>query len=85
MNNPLLQPIYGISLQDFAAAIYFQTEGADMHKLLDILGISPIVWNEVSALWTKRMEEDASFTVITFYSRYYNEAEKHPKFSCSLI
>lgn len=81
MDNPLLQPIHGISLQDYAAVVYFQNTGISLDILLGILGISPIIWNEVDMLWTKRMEEDAGLTVVTSYSRYYNEAEHDKRFN----
>ncbi len=81
MENPLLQPIHGISIRDYAAIIYHRSAGADMDRLLRAAGISPVIWHEVDMLWTKRMEEDAGLTVITSYSRYYNEAEQDVRFS----
>lgn len=79
-NDPLLQPIHGISLRDYAAAIYFRTSGIAHEHILAVLGITHTIWNEVHALWNKRMEEDAGLTAITFYSRYYNEAKHNKRF-----
>lgn len=79
-NNPLLRPIHGVSLADYAAAMYFRTAGVSMDQILEILNISPTIWNEVDMLWNKRMEEDAALMVITFFSRYYNDAQHNERF-----
>lgn len=79
-NNPLLRPIHGVSLEDYAAAIYYRTSGVPMERIMFFFHINPTVWNEVDMLWTKRMEEDASLTVITFFSRYYNEVEQNKRY-----
>lgn len=79
-HQPLLQPIHGISLQDYATAAYYQAAGIAHEHILAVLGITPTIWNEVNALWTKRMEEDAGLTAVAFFSRYYNEAEQNKRF-----
>jgi len=80
-NNPLLRPIHGVSLEEYAAAMHYLTAGVPVDRIMDVLSISPTVWNEVHVLWTKRMEEDASLTVIAFFSRFYNEAEHNKRFA----
>lgn len=81
LNNPLLQPIHGVSLQDYAAAMYYSTAGIPVEQILRAFNITPTVWNEVHLLWSKRMEQDAGMTVITHFSRFYNEAKKDKRIS----
>lgn len=79
-DHPLLRPIHGVSLEDYAAAMYYRTTGVSIDTITGFLNINPTVWNEVDVLWTKRMEEDASLTVIAFFSRYYNVAEQNKRY-----
>lgn len=79
-NNPLLEPIHGISLEDYAAACA-KAASMQFEDILTALGIEKPVWDEVSTLWNKRMAEDSSFTVINLYTQYMGEADRNPKFS----
>lgn len=80
-NNPLLQDIHGVSLQDYGAMSYYIATGADFNAILSQLGIDTAIWQEASILWGKRMAEDTTFTVTTLFSQYYGSADKHPKLS----
>lgn len=82
-NNPLLQPIHGITLQDFAAIAYYLGTGMDMDTMLKALGAEKALWDEANVLWTKRMQEDTTFAVVNLYGKYFQEAEKHPKLSAA--
>ena len=84
-NNPLLQSIHGVSLQDYSAMTYFIATGADFNAILAQLGIDSAVWQEANVLWSKRMTEDTTFTVTTLFSQYYNTADQHPKLSSVAI
>lgn len=79
-NNPLLHPIHGVSLEDYAAAMYYLVAGIPVEKIIEIFNINSTIWNEVHLLWTKRMEEDAGLTVITSFSLFYNKAEQNKHF-----
>ncbi len=84
-NNPLLEPIHGLTLEDYAAISYNLASGADFNAILSLLGIDAAIWQEANTLWAKRMQEDSSFTVATLFSQYYNSADKHPKLSAVAV
>lgn len=78
-NNPLLEPIHGVSLQDYAAISYYVASGSDFNAMIEQLGIDYAIYQEANTLWAKRMQEDESFTVTNLFSQYYNSADQHPK------
>lgn len=80
-NNPLLQPIHGVTLQDYAAISYKMATGADFNAILKQLGVETSAWEEANTLWGKRMQEDTSMAVVTLFGQYYNTADQHPKLS----
>ena len=84
-NNPLLEPIHGVTLEDFGAMSYYVATGADTNAIMQQLGIDNAIWGEAQTLWTKRMTEDTTFTVATLFGQYYNSADKHPKLSAVAI
>lgn len=63
-NNPLLQPIHGVSLQDFAAAAAKLTTGVSSETIFKAIGVDKAAWEAANILWTKRMQEDTSMAVI---------------------
>lgn len=75
--NPLLEPIHGISLNDYAA-IAMNFANFEESKLLDAFGIDRAIWDEVNVLWPKRMQEDETFTVTTLYGEAFMQASSHP-------
>lgn len=77
--NPLLAPIHGVSLKDYAAVAQKISAGIDQAAVIDALGLEPAVWEEVNTLWVKRMQEDGTFTVTTLYGQYFMEGASHPK------
>lgn len=77
--NPLLEPIHGISLEDYAAMALKLSSGSDLNAVCQAMGIESAVWEEVNTLWGKRMQEDASFQVVTLYGQYFATAGNHPK------
>lgn len=78
-NNPLLQPIHGVSLRDYSAMSSKIASGVELTPLLNALGIEEPVWAEANALWVARMQEDSSFAVINLMGKYFGEADQHPK------
>ncbi len=78
-DNPLLEPIHGISLKDYAAMAVKMSQGIDYKEVCKAMGIEPAVWEEINTLWPKRMQEDSSFTVTTLYGQYFMEGANHPK------
>jgi len=77
--NPLLQPIHGLSLKDYAAITLKISQGVDVGAICQAMGIEPAIWEECNVLWCKRMQEDASFTVQTLFGQYFSEGVSHPK------
>lgn len=82
-NNPLLQPIHGVTLQDFAAIMYYLGTGMDINTMAKALGVDNAAWEEANILWSKRMQEDSTFAVVNLYGQYFKEAEQHPKLSAA--
>jgi hypothetical protein len=79
MSNPLLEPIHGVSLYDYAAVSAKMATGIDPKEIYKALGIEPAVFEEASALWVTRMQEDSTFEVTILFGQYFSEADKHPK------
>ncbi len=77
--NPLLAPIHGVSLKDYAAVAQKISAGIDQAAVIQALGLEPAVWEEVNTLWVKRMQEDGTYTVTTLYGQYFMEGSSHPK------
>ena len=80
-NNPLLQPIHGVTLQDMAAATAKLGTGMTIEAIINAIGVDKAAWEEASILWTKRMQEDSTFAVVNLYGKYFKEADSHPKLS----
>jgi len=76
--NPLLEPIHGISLNDYAA-IAMNLANYPEEKLFGAFGIDQAIWQEVNTLWPKRMQEDSTFTVVNLYSEAFMNAGQNPK------
>ena len=79
-NNPLLQPIHGISLEDYAAAASRLANGMTEDQVAKALGVERPQWDEANQLWIKRMQQDTDFTVAGLYGQYFATADSHPKF-----
>lgn len=77
--NPLLQPIHGVSLFDYAAGTVKIGAGTPESEVLSILGFDKPQWDEAGFTWQQRMEEDPEMAVMTLYSKYFGELDKHPK------
>ena len=83
-SNPMLQPIHGISLQDYAAAASKMTNGMSAEEVCKRLGVDMPVWDEANQLWVKRMQQDQTMAVMSLYGQYYGSADTHPKFNDSV-
>lgn len=79
--NPLLEPIHGISLEDYSAACAKLANGLTEDGVATALGVELPVWQEASLLWTERMKQDETFHVVTLFGQYFGQADQHPKFS----
>lgn len=79
-NNPMLQPIHGISLEDYAAANAKIVNGMSEDEVVKALGVERPQWDEANQLWQQRMQQDTEMAVIGLYGQYFATAENHPKF-----
>ena len=68
--NPLLAPIHGITLEDYSAACAKMGNGLSEAAIAKALGVELPVWQEVSLLWPKRMEQDETFHIVTLFGQH---------------
>ena len=78
-NNPLLEPVHGVSLKDYAAMCIKIGAGVDAGVVCKAMGLEPVIWDELNTVWPQRMAEDSSFTVTTLFGQYFADNEAHPK------
>lgn len=79
--NPLLEPIHGITLEDYSAACAKLGSGLSEDDVAKALGVELPVWQEANLLWPERMKQDGTFHIITLFGQYFGQADQHPKFS----
>ncbi len=77
-DNPLLEPIHGISLYDYAAGVVKIGSNVPETDVLKALGVDKPQWDEASLIWNQRMEQDTKMTVMTLYSQYFTKIDEHP-------
>ena len=63
MSNPLLEPIHGVSLQDYSVISAKMASGVDEKEILNALGIEQAVFEEASALWIERIKKDGRIKI----------------------
>ncbi len=78
-DNPLLEPIHGVSLFDYAAGMVKIGSGTSEAEVLGTLGVEKPQWDEAGLMWNQRMEEDSEMTVMTVYGQYFAKVDEHPK------
>lgn len=76
--DPLMEPIHGISLRDYAAIAMKMSTGVDENRIFGALGIDRAIWDEVNTLWPKRMQQDTDFRITSLYGTYFMEGATHP-------
>lgn len=79
MRNPLLEPVHGVSLYDYAAVSAKMSYGIETNHICDALGIEPALFEEASAVWIKRMQTDKTFEITRLFGEYFGEADLHPR------
>ncbi|MBW8684957.1 hypothetical protein K1Y79_11505 [Chitinophaga sp. B61] len=78
-NNPLFEPIHGISLYDYSSANAKLANGVPVEAICSALGVEIPVWEDASQGWVQRMQEDADFIVISEMGTFFAQADQHPK------
>ncbi|MDR2081726.1 MAG: hypothetical protein LBP54_07585, partial [Campylobacteraceae bacterium] len=74
-----LEPIHGISFEDYAQMAIKLTSGASEEQICKAMGIDRAVWDEVNTLWIQRMSEDSTFELVTLYGQYFAQGVTNPK------
>lgn len=77
-DNPLLEPIHGISLFDYAAGMIKIGSGVPSETVLSTLGVEKPQWDEADLIWQQRMQEDPNMTVASKYGQYFAKVDEHP-------
>lgn len=70
----LLDPVHGITLEDWAATNAKLASGAELDALLEVLGVEQPQWDEASTVWTARMSADTSFSIVTIYGNAFTNS-----------
>lgn len=78
-NNPLLEPIHGISLRDYAEIAMKLGQGVPENDIFKAMGIDSTIWDELNTVWPNRMAEDTSFSVTVLYGQYFADGIQNPK------
>ncbi|MDO5608984.1 MAG: hypothetical protein Q4G08_11075 [Capnocytophaga sp.] len=78
-DNPLLEPIHGVSLEEYSAMCAAMASGLDENKVIQAFGIDQAIFDEINVIWPKRMAEDSSFSVTNLFSQYFASGASHPK------
>jgi len=79
MENSLLEPVLGVTLQDYAVVSAKMATGIDANEICRALGIDPATYEEASAVWAARMQEDETMKVVSLFGQYFGDADSHPK------
>lgn len=66
-----LEPVEGVSLQDWARVQAKLAGGGDVASLIAGLGVDQAKWERVSAEWNARMSRDTTATIATEYSKHF--------------
>ena len=72
MGNPNLEPVEGISLDQWAQANAKLASGGTADEVHKQLGIDAPKWDRVNNEWLARMKNDTTFTISTKYSATFN-------------
>lgn len=76
--NALLEPIHGITLEDYSAACAKIAGGVSEEAISKALGVELPVWQEANLLWPERMKQDETYHIMTLFGQAFGAAEQHP-------
>ena len=68
MGNPLLEPVEGITLDQWAEANAKIASGTATEEAIKSIGADMPKWDRVNAEWLTRMSNDTSFTISQKYA-----------------
>lgn len=67
----MLQPVEGISLEQWAVLCAWRLYGESMPDLLDKKGIKKEAWMKADRVWNERMSQDKEFHLVHAYAIYF--------------
>lgn len=70
----ILDPVEGISLDQWASANAKLASGGNSDEVCKSLGIDAPKWDRVNQEWLTRMKNDTSFTISTKYAAAFNQS-----------
>ncbi len=70
----LLEPVEGITMDQWAQTNAKIFNGGDLNQLIAALGIDRAKWDRVTAEWNDRMSKDTSFAITTAYGNAFASA-----------
>ena len=70
----MLDPVHGITLEDWAAANAKLASGAELDDILRVLGLEKPQWDEINAVWLARMSADTTFSIVTLYGSAFTNS-----------
>ena len=72
MGNPLLDPVEGIALEQWAGVNAKIVAGTATDEAIKAIGIDAPKWDRVNNEWLTRMRNDTSFTISKIYAAAFN-------------
>ncbi|MBZ4192673.1 DUF6620 family protein [Niabella beijingensis] len=78
-NDPLLQPVHGITVFDYAAGAAKMGAGCTDMQVCKALGVELPLWEEAKTTWNNRMRDDKTYNMVNVYSKYFGKANEHEK------
>ncbi len=78
-DHTLLLPVEDISVESYAACAAAAAQGLptdQFHQVLADHGMDPVKWERVNAVWTNRMSQDASMTIMQFFGNAFQAATR---------
>lgn len=72
MANSNLEPVEGISLEQWASVNGKLASGISTEEAIKSIGADMPKWDRVNAEWLTRMKNDTTFTIATKYSAAFN-------------
>lgn len=73
MSNPVLEPVEGITVEQWASAQAKMASGGTLEDACKMLGVDAAKWDRVSAEWLARMSNDTSFVIMPIYSAAFTQ------------
>jgi len=77
----LLDPIKGISMEDWAVANAKIASGMPLDEVLKVLGTEKPIWDEITNEWQARMQRDTTFAIAKVYGDAFTNPSISAKFA----